>query len=127
MFTHAVNSCDAHFIIHSARWIYRLASITFKIQDLSSLQSFALINTFYLTNNNDATYNGINVRITCERNIVIFFVISAKNVIAHIFRNIQHELQRADVIFYFISVFSSFFFKFPRSPSIWMPDADPPV
>lgn len=40
---HVVNSCDiTHFIIYSACWIYRLASIAFKIQDLSPLQSLRL-------------------------------------------------------------------------------------
>jgi len=69
--------------------------------------------------------NGINVRIICERNIVVFFVISVRNVIAHIFRNIQRELvatRRCYILFYI-----RFFFKFLRSPSIWMPDADSPV
>jgi len=89
-------------LLFIACWIYRLASIVFKIQDLSPSPSLRL-SIFYLTDNNNMMNNGINVRIICERNIVVFFVISVRNVIAHIFRNIQRELvatRRCYILFY---------------------------
>jgi len=105
---HVVNSYDTHTHTHTDIYIYIYIYIyilyiffsfyyLFDLLDLPvgiycfwntrfiTFAVFALINTFHLTNNNDATNNGINVRITCERNIVVFFVISVRNTLSRIY------------------------------------------
>jgi len=102
------------FIRHIALSIWHLSLIKYKIYHL-----YTFINTFYLTNNN-TTDDGINVAATCERNIIIFSVISVRNVIARIFRNTPNTklvtTRRCFILFYIR--LSAFFF--PNFQPIYM-------